>query len=240
MVICLWSLIFLEWLRSPRDFQCSISGPNCADFISQFLKYLKYLNISFSFHFLKWNQPQIHWIMELINGRIPLLHLCVKGWVGASVCVGGGGYMHIDSAHYPCLYLPNGVSEHLLAVMSYFAHVYTLFFSDKAWGGGIVLGWCMRREREAEHLEEVLKSKYSNENFPCINTWWMLDMDLDEVQNNTEESKPNRKVSPKYKLVHIHCTSRVKLLSRELMGTQCIFISFYQLAVQFICSYNYI
>ena len=40
------------------------------------------------------------------------------------VCKGGGGqagggmYMHIDSAHYPCLYLPNGVSEHLLAVLN--------------------------------------------------------------------------------------------------------------------------
>ena len=66
--------------------------------------------------------------------------VCKGGGGGASVCV-CGGYMHIDSAHYPCLYLPNGVSEHLLAVMSYFAHVYTLFFSDKAGGGG---GHCIR------------------------------------------------------------------------------------------------
>ena len=96
MVICLWSLIFLEWLRSPQDFWCSVSEPNCADFISQFLKYLKYLNISFSFHLLKWNQPQIHWIMELINGRIPLMHLCVKGGGQGGVCVweGGGVYAH--------------------------------------------------------------------------------------------------------------------------------------------------
>ena len=34
-------------------------------------------------------------------------------------------------------------------------------------------------EREAAHLEGVLKSKYSNDSFPCINTWGMLDMDLD-------------------------------------------------------------
>ena len=108
-----------------------MTGVLCTVYGAQvYLKYLKYLNISFSFHFLKWNQAQIHWIMELINGRIPLLHLCVKR--------GGGGkwvgYMHINSAHYPCLYLPNGVSEHLLAVMSYFAHVYTLFFLWQGWG----------------------------------------------------------------------------------------------------------
>ena len=130
------SLIFLEWPRSPRDFRCSVSQPNCADFISPFLKFLKYLNFSFSFHFLKWNQPQIHWIMKVINGRIPLLHLCVKG---------GGGYMHIDSAHYPCLYLPND----LLAVMSYFAHVYTLFFSDKA--GGHCIG-VVHGERKGQNI----------------------------------------------------------------------------------------
>ena len=194
-------MIFLEWLRS-RDFQCSISEPNCADFISQFLKYLKYLIISFSFHFLKWNQPQIHWIMELINGRIPLLHLCVRGG-GGQVCV-CGGYMHIDSAHYPCLYLPNGVSEHLLAVMSYFAHVYTLFFSDKAGGGGggIVLGWCMTREREGQNIwRRFWKASIPMRTFLCINTWWMLDMDLDVLHmkykiiqknlNQTERSLPN-------------------------------------------------
>ena len=55
--------------------------------------------------------------MELINGHTPLLYLCVRE-EGGGQAGGGGMYMHIDSAHYPCLYLPNGVSEHLLAVLN--------------------------------------------------------------------------------------------------------------------------
>ena len=129
--------------------------------------------------------------------------------IAAFVCKGGGKCVGGVYAHWFCTLsllvltkwsfrTPIGSNE-LLCPCLYF------IFLWQGWrgggGGGIVLGWCMRRERGAEHLEEVLKSKYSNENFPCINTWWMLDMDLDVLHmkykiiqknlNQTERSLPN-------------------------------------------------